>query len=152
MWCQQWCHGVLAYTCRTRWEVKPLEVSKKQDFQGVLSYSNIQFDYLSLPLTPLSSQLCRWITQVYWQRTFDTQPPRKNSSKSCCTICLKITSSCGLRPLKAALWLVTVSWVWIPFVTFVKCHHRSVSPIFCVTFNFIPSIIGSHKNNLYYQC
>lgn len=37
-------------------------------------------------------------------------------------------------------------------MTFVKCHHCSVSPIFCVTFHFIPSIWGSHKNNLYYQC
>lgn len=37
-------------------------------------------------------------------------------------------------------------------MTFVKCHHRSVSPIFCVTFHFIPSIKGSHKNNLYHQC
>lgn len=85
--------------------------------------------------------------------TFDTRQPRKpERTKSCCTICLKITWSCGLRPLKAASWLATVSWVWIPFMTFVKCHRCSVSPTISITFNFILSIMGSHKNNLYYQC
>lgn len=33
-----------------------------------------------------------------------------------------------------------------------KCHRCPVCPISCVTFHFIPSIIGSHKNNLYHQC
>lgn len=35
---------------------------------------------------------------------------------------------------------------------FVKCHYHYVSPIFCVTFNFTPSVIGSHKYNLYSRC
>ncbi len=36
-------------------------------------------------------------------------------------------------------------------MTFVKCHHHSVCPAFFCIFYFIPSVMGSHKNNLYYQ-
>lgn len=37
-------------------------------------------------------------------------------------------------------------------MTFVKCQRRSVSSILCSPPHSILSIIGNHKNNLYYQC
>lgn len=63
-----------------------------------------------------------------------------------------MTSSRGLLPQRAGIWLAKFSLVWIPFVTFVKCQRRSVSSILCSPPHSILSIIGNHKNNLYYQC
>lgn len=85
--------------------------------------------------------------------TLANQKPKENTLKSCCTICLKK----WLQALGSALWKLTSHWLsfhWFesPFMTFVKCQQCSVSPIFHFTFHSILSIIGNHKNNLYYQC
>lgn len=58
----------------------------------------------------------------------------------------------GSGPLRALVWLAKFSLVWIPLVTFGKCQEHSVFSILCSPLCSIPSIIGNHKNNLYYPC
>ena len=83
--------------------------------------------------------------------TFDTQQPRnpeRNSTKSCCTICLKKKKS--PPALSSTFWQLLSDW--LQFHGFGYPSPNLCQTTFCITFYFTPSIIGSHKNNLYYQC
>lgn len=108
------------------------------------SLLNLLFNYFILPLTPP-------IIPALLILTFDTQQPRnpeRNSTKSCCTICLKKKNHLQLwAPPSGSCFLIGHSFNGFGSPSWNLCQTT-----FCITFYFTPSIIGSHKNNLYYQC